>query len=322
MVSLCRLILAMVLAVVMVNICDAYTGGERLFWARDQRELQSLDKTRALGLNSDRNWQFKGGHIVPTTTNTLDLGTSAVKFRNLYLAGTITSGGVTTTYQPSADNTDDLGTNSTGRWKDIFFAGNAKGGTFNKVTITAPASGSTLTIANGKTVTASNTLTFAGTDSTVMTFPAVSDTVVGQTSLKADGVRHVRVSLTTGNITGMYATPVEIIAAPGANKAIVLQSYSVTKLLNTTAFANGGAAQLQYGTTNHAGGQAIGATIAATFVNNAASVFAFRGGADLTSVALTAVANTSVTISNATGAFDTGDGSAFVDVFYTVVDTI
>lgn len=37
-------------------------------------------------------------------------------------------------------------------------------GTVNKVTVTAPATGSTLTIANGKTLTASNTLTLAGTD--------------------------------------------------------------------------------------------------------------------------------------------------------------
>lgn len=49
--------------------------------------------------------------------------------------------------------------------------------TINKVTITAPASGSTLTIANGKTLTASNTLTLAGTDSTVLTFPSTSATI-------------------------------------------------------------------------------------------------------------------------------------------------
>lgn len=36
--------------------------------------------------------------------------------------------------------------------------------TINKVTLTAPATGSTLTIADGKTLTASNTLTFTGTD--------------------------------------------------------------------------------------------------------------------------------------------------------------
>lgn len=47
----------------------------------------------------------------------------------------------------------------------------------NKVTLTAPATGSTLTIADGKTLTASNTLTLAGTDSTTMTFPPASASV-------------------------------------------------------------------------------------------------------------------------------------------------
>lgn len=40
----------------------------------------------------------------------------------------------------------------------------------NKVTITAPATGSTLTIADGKTLTASNTLTFTGTDASSVAF--------------------------------------------------------------------------------------------------------------------------------------------------------
>ena len=39
----------------------------------------------------------------------------------------------------------------------------------NKVAITAPATSATLTIANGKTLTASNTLTFAGTDGKTLT---------------------------------------------------------------------------------------------------------------------------------------------------------
>lgn len=48
----------------------------------------------------------------------------------------------------------------------------------NKVAITAPATSATLTIANAKTLTANNSLTFAGTDATTMTFPGSSDTVV------------------------------------------------------------------------------------------------------------------------------------------------
>lgn len=49
--------------------------------------------------------------------------------------------------------------------------------TINKVTLTAPATGSTLTIADGKTLTVSNILTLAGTDSTTMTFPSTNGTI-------------------------------------------------------------------------------------------------------------------------------------------------
>jgi hypothetical protein len=47
----------------------------------------------------------------------------------------------------------------------------------NKVAITAPGTSATLTIANGKTLTASKTLTLDGTDSTTMTFPSTSATI-------------------------------------------------------------------------------------------------------------------------------------------------
>ena len=50
--------------------------------------------------------------------------------------------------------------------------GVASATSINKVTLTAPATGSTLTIADGKTLTASNTLTFTGTDTASVAFGA------------------------------------------------------------------------------------------------------------------------------------------------------
>jgi hypothetical protein len=47
----------------------------------------------------------------------------------------------------------------------------------NKMAITAPATSSTLAVADGKTLTASNSLTLAGTDSTTQTFPTTSATI-------------------------------------------------------------------------------------------------------------------------------------------------
>lgn len=47
----------------------------------------------------------------------------------------------------------------------------------NKVALTAPATGSTLTVADGKTLTANKTLTLTGTDGTTETFPSTSATI-------------------------------------------------------------------------------------------------------------------------------------------------
>jgi hypothetical protein len=55
--------------------------------------------------------------------------------------------------------------------------GVASATTVNKVALTAPATGSTITVADGKTLTASNSLTLAGTDSTTVTFPPASASV-------------------------------------------------------------------------------------------------------------------------------------------------
>jgi hypothetical protein len=59
--------------------------------------------------------------------------------------------------------------------------GAATATTVNKLTITAPATGATLAIADGKTATINNSVTLAGTDSTTITFQG-TDTYVGRTT--------------------------------------------------------------------------------------------------------------------------------------------
>lgn len=51
--------------------------------------------------------------------------------------------------------------------------------TINKVTFTTPATGSTLTIVDGKTLTVNNSITFSGTDATTMTLPTTNATLAG-----------------------------------------------------------------------------------------------------------------------------------------------
>ena len=75
--------------------------------------------------------------------------------------------------------------------------GVASATSINKVSITAPATGSTLTIADGKTLTASNTLTFTGTDSSSVAFGA------GGTVLYSGGALGTPSSATLTNATGL-----------------------------------------------------------------------------------------------------------------------
>jgi hypothetical protein len=75
--------------------------------------------------------------------------------------------------------------------------GVASATTVNKVTITTPATGSTLTIANGKTLTASNSLTFTGTDASSVAFGA------GGTVLYSGGALGTPSSGTLTNANGL-----------------------------------------------------------------------------------------------------------------------
>lgn len=95
----------------------------------------------------------------------------------------------------------------------------------NKMAITAPATSSTLAVANGKTFTASNTLTLAGTDSTTITFQG-TDTYVGRTT--TDTLTNKRVTPRVTSATSS-ATP-----TPDSDAS---DAYSLTALATDAVFA-------------------------------------------------------------------------------------
>lgn len=72
----------------------------------------------------------------------------------------------------------------------------------NKVTITAPASSATLTVADGKTFTVNNSVTLSGTDSTTLTLPGVTSKL-GFLNLPAVGTKTSSYTLATGDV-GKY----------------------------------------------------------------------------------------------------------------------
>jgi len=132
----------------------------------------------------------------------------------------------------------------------------------------------------------------------------------------------VEVSLTATQFNGMYATPVQVIAAPGANKVIVVGDVILNMTFGTTQFTAGGAVGLQYGSSAHLAGAAASATEAASDYTGAAASTLFRiGGGLSTGAAISSAANAAVYISNATQAFASGDSTFKVWISYRILPT-
>lgn len=110
------------------------------------------------------------------TANPIVIGTTPLVFAQFSAAGSITTGpGLTF----SANQMSFTSTTGSTSGKTVFdtgptliapILGDATASSINKVTITAPSTGSTLTILDGKTFTVNKTLTIDGADSKTLTF--------------------------------------------------------------------------------------------------------------------------------------------------------
>ena len=122
------------------------------------------------------------------------------------------------------------------------------------------------------------------------------------------------VSLTSANLLAMNATPVTVIASPGAGKAIRLKSCVAIFDSTATAYANGGVIYLSYNNTTP-----ITNNVAATFLTAGDKVYSLNplnaaGGINM-------LVNTALTITNDTAPFITGTGVARLIVEYDIVTT-
>ena len=124
------------------------------------------------------------------------------------------------------------------------------------------------------------------------------------------------VSLTAANIIGMSVTPVELVAAPGAGKALVFLGLVANVTRTDTAFTGGGAVSAKY-----AGGSDVMATIASSVITGAAGqTISRRIPADLSDLDIAAVENKALVLTNADVPFADGTGTAEVTVLYTTID--
>ncbi len=141
-------------------------------------------------------------------------------------------------------------------------------------------------------------------------------------------LRVASVAITAAEWNGMYAAPKLLIAAPGANKLIVVDRMELVMTFVSAAYAAGGVVAAQWDlTANGAGQHATNTEAAADFFAAASSAFMFvgnSGNANTTDgglVPLTANVNKGLYLSNKTGAFTTGDGTWVAKIHYRIIAT-
>lgn len=128
--------------------------------------------------------------------------------------------------------------------------------------------------------------------------------------------RVTRYALTAANIQGMYAAPITIVAAPGTGKAIAVRRIVVELNLTATQFASGGVVHFYYhGSTT----EIMAQTIAAATVNGGAGQTILILEPVQTAGGSVVTKEVGIDITNATGAFTTGTGTAVVTVYHDVI---
>jgi len=164
--------------------------------------------------------------------------------------------------------------------------GVASATTINKVTLTAPATGSTLTIANGKTLATDNSVTFVGTDSSTVNFGTggtiayTSGTLAQFASTTSSQLAGV-ISDETGSGSLVFATSptltTPILGTPTSGNLSNCTNIPVNQATGTLPVANGGT-----GLTSGTSGGVLYYSASGTLASSAAlaaSALVIGGGA-------------------------------------------
>lgn len=133
---------------------------------------------------------------------------------------------------------------------------------------------------------------------------------------------YTTVTISAAEFAAMYATPKQLVAAPGANKLIVLDKLDLLMTFVSADYANGGVVAAQYDSTAHGAGVIASSTWAASsFFAGASTGWSFSGSNSVAQTFSTCV-NKGLYLSNLTGAFDTGDSTFVAHVWYKVIPTV
>jgi len=184
-----------------------------------------------------------GGTGVNNGANTLTLA------GNVSHAGaftqTFTAVGNTSLTLPTSGTVTALGNTTTGSGNIVLatsptlstpIIGVATATSINKMAITAPATGSTLAVADGKTFTVNNTITLAGTDSITITLPATTGTVALNNQTFFIGSTSIAINRATASqsLTGITSIDGYAAGLAGGNTTTLLGALPYQSAANTT----------------------------------------------------------------------------------------
>lgn len=159
-----------------------------------------------------------------------------------------------------------------------------------------------------------------------VTIVAAGTTAIGANKVLSSMVsplllKYAAVTISAAEFNGMYAAPKVLVAAGGANTLITLHRAELLMTYNSAQYANGGVVAIQYDSTvNGAGIIASTTQAAADFADAASTANAFEGG--IVKQPFATCVNKGLYLSNITGAFDTGNSTFVMHLWYSVVPTV
>jgi hypothetical protein len=135
------------------------------------------------------------------------------------------------------------------------------------------------------------------------------------------GWKYAKASPTATAVKAMRATPIQLVAAGGANTFHIVNRFIIEHKHDATAYASGGVVFIQYDSTTAGGGVKATITTSANSLTGTTTCWANAASADIDRPTLTTVINKGLYVSNITGAFTTGTDTVIFHVFYTTIST-
>lgn len=139
----------------------------------------------------------------------------------------------------------------------------------------------------------------------------------------AEQVREANVTITSAQLLALFATPQQIVAAPGANKALIFEGAVLQKPAGTAyaGIAAGEDLSVKY---TDAAGLEVSQIEAIGFLDQATAQtrYARPQSAATGDSSITPVANAALVLHLLVGEIITGDSDLEVRVYYRIVDTV